>query len=480
MSKEANKEANRDKDTGKGGKIRLSLVYRLNSRFIARLFALFVVLNLFLVVSIGTGLVLRAEETVKQAVAVYEQQGLPGNGVAPWTEAAGYRILRVSGDVEGIGLPQGLQDLLPQYGQDSRRFLMMGENDELIYRFDFIDLDRSYSVQVQLDKTLAYLWKIGKYLLIGELLVLLIGFLSGARLIRRSLQPLADFAETAKNLNRSDLSFSVDKMESLADRLDAINAARLDTRIPVDGTQDELRSLAEAINGLLDRINEAYASQARFVSDASHELRTPISVIQGYANLLDRWGKSDETTLQESIDAIMEETANMKGLIEQLLFLARGDNDSMPLQLETFDLSELAEEVYRETKMIDSGHEYEARFTPVSVIADKGLIKQTLRILIDNAIKYTNNGGKILLQAGESAEAATITVQDEGIGIPPEAVPLIFERFYRTDSSRARATGGAGLGLSIAKWIVERHGGHMEVLSRQEFGTRITVALPKA
>ena len=150
------------------------------------------------------------------------------------------------------------------------------------------------------------------------------------------------------------------------------------------------------------------------------------------------------------------------------------------LQLETFDLSELAEEVYRETKMIDSGHEYEARFVPVAVVADKGLIKQAVRILIDNAIKYTNTGGKIILFAGESADAATITVQDEGIGIPSEAVPLIFERFYRADSSRARATGGAGLGLSIAKWIVERHGGHLEVLSRQEFGTRIIVALPRS
>jgi signal transduction histidine kinase len=216
----------------------------------------------------------------------------------------------------------------------------------------------------------------------------------------------------------------------------------------------------------------------RFVSDASHELRTPISVIQGYANLLDRWGKRDEKTLQESINAIKEETANMKELVEQLLFLARGDNNTIALQIEEIRLKDLVGEVVSETQMIDSAHEYEAKLSDATISVDKGLIKQALRILVDNSIKYTETGGHILISAAIDGDFARLSVQDDGIGIRPEAVPNIFDRFYRTDESRARATGGAGLGLSIAKWIAARHGGHMEVLSREGIGTRISILIP--
>ena len=271
-----------------------------------------------------------------------------------------------------------------------------------------------------------------------------------------------------------------EQLEVLAGKLDDINATKLDTRISVGDTQSELRTLASAINGMLDRINESYRSQMRFVSDASHELRTPISVIQGYANLLDRWGKNDAKTLQESINAIKDETANMQGLVEQLLFLARGDNNAMALQIERFELSDLAVEVLRETQMIDGDHEYNSLVTPVFINADKSLLKQATRILIDNAIKYTPSNRLITLSVSEADGFARLTVQDEGIGIAPDAVPQIFERFYRADESRARATGGTGLGLSIAKWITERHGGHMEVLSRQDVGTRISIVLPIA
>ena len=171
------------------------------------------------------------------------------------------------------------------------------------------------------------------------------------------------------------------KVENLTDTLDSINAAKLDTRIPVDETEAELKNLAEAINDLLDRINESYRSQIRFVSDASHELRTPISVIEGYANLLDRWGKKDEKTLDEGIKAIKDEAANMKDLVEQLLFLARGDNNTMNLQLEHFELGKLAEEVLRESQMIDGGHEYDSRIESVRIYATK-TDQQALRILM--------------------------------------------------------------------------------------------------
>ena len=219
----------------------------------------------------------------------------------------------------------------------------------------------------------------------------------------------------------------------------------------------------------------------RFVSDASHELRTPIAVIQGYANLLNRWGKDDPATRQEAIDAIRAEADSMKELVEQLLFLARGDNDSMHIQMEMFDLTEVAAEVLKETEMIDQTHTLAARWEgAVPVRADVGLTKQALRILVDNAIKYTAAGGRITLSAGVKDGFARLSVQDEGQGIDAESLPHIFDRFYRTDESRARQTGGTGLGLAIAKWIVDRHGGWFEVRSWPGVGTRMTIVLPLA
>ena len=322
-------------------------------------------------------------------------------------------------------------------------------------------------------------------------LVRLVGLLTdigkNRRTIGKMLRPIADFAETAHTLNAS-ASMTPEELQTLAGKLDEINAAHLDTRISVGDTQRELKSLAAAINGMLDRLSEAYRSQARFVSDASHELRTPIAVIQGYANLLDRWGKNDPKAMQESIDAIKGEAAAMKELVEQLLFLARGDSATIRLEMEPLDLSALAQEVLSEAQMIDTAHSYTQSLAPqVYVTGDAGLIKQLLRILVDNSVKYTPEGGRIVLstalrsgQGGQDGGEAVLTVQDEGCGIPAQSLPHIFDRFYRTDQSRTRKTGGAGLGLSIAKWIVGRHGGHFEVLSREQIGTRISVVLPQS
>jgi signal transduction histidine kinase len=227
-------------------------------------------------------------------------------------------------------------------------------------------------------------------------------------------------------------------------------------------------------------MHAAYRQQAQFVSDASHELRTPIAVIQGYVKMLDRWGKDDEKVLEESIAAIKAETEHMKTLVEQLLFLARGDSGRQQLSPELMDLSALMAEVLDEYRMIDPAHEWrQGSMTPAPVSADPALIKQAARILVDNAVRYTPEGGSIRLSAGTVDGRAFFEVQDGGIGIAEEDVPRIFDRFFRADPARARASGGTGLGLSIARWIVERHGGHFEVLSRPGIGTRIRVVLPK-
>ena len=226
-------------------------------------------------------------------------------------------------------------------------------------------------------------------------------------------------------------------------------------------------------------MRDSYRQQARFVNDASHELRTPIAVIQGYANMLDRWGKEDEKILDESISAIRNEADHMNHLVEQLLFLARGDSGKTSVNLGETDLSAMMQEVYEESFMIDEDHPY--RYHPAGeqliIQADAGLLKQAVRILIDNASKYTKAGDEILLECGRAGQNEVyIQVQDTGIGMEEADVKQMFERFYRSDEVRSYQ--GTGLGLSIAKWIIDKHRGHFEILSRTGLGTRIRIILP--
>jgi len=318
-------------------------------------------------------------------------------------------------------------------------------------------------------------------LIVIELLLLFSGIGKSLSVTRRALRPIAELTESAQNINkrpRTDGVRSAAELRDLAGKLDMIDGDKLETRIALESSQKELTGLAEAINSMLDRINESYNSQVRFVSDASHELRTPIAVIQGYANLLDRWGKNDEKALQESIEAIKSESQNMKDLVEQLLFLARGDNDSMRLSIETLNVGAIVTEVIRETGMITSSHDITFESDEeVYIFGDAQLIKQALRILVDNSIKYTPENESVKVALFKEGDKAKIMVSDTGIGIAPADLPYIFDRFYRSDDSRTRKTGGSGLGLSIAKWIIERHGGTTEVVSRKDIGTKIILTL---
>ena len=298
----------------------------------------------------------------------------------------------------------------------------------------------------------------------------LFGNLFSVGTIRRKMKPLHEIA-----LQTDELA-NLKNMEQAISRL---NPDKPDARV-VTGDK-ELQSLEIAINNLLDRMRESHRQQERFVSDASHELRTPIAVIQGYVNMLDRWGKDDEQILKESIEALKNESEHMKNLVEQLLFLARGDSGRNTLRFEECDLVELVRDVMEESAMIDEKHEYrfigpeDLQRIPVS--CDPAMLKQSMRIFVQNAAKYSAAGNTIMLKAGMQAGKPFYSVQDEGVGMEASEVVHVFERFYRSDSARNSAEGGTGLGLSIAKWIVDAHGGDIEILTRPEFGTRITVRL---
>ena len=310
-----------------------------------------------------------------------------------------------------------------------------------------------------------------------ECVFLLEEIIFGTARVGKILRPLNEIAETAERL--SNMVFDEEKFHSLEDAILKISPVASDERIHIGDS--EFKGLEDAINKLLDRMRDSYRQQARFVSDASHELRTPISVIQGYANMLDRWGKSDESVLNESITAIKSESENMKSLVEQLLFLARGINGKTQLTIEEFSLSNMIKEVVEESKMIDDKHLYSyINLNDVNVYGDVGLLKQTARILVENASKYTESGENIILKTGINSKGEPyFSVQDNGIGIDTEDIPHIFERFFRADAARVRKNGGTGLGLSIAKWIIDNHNGYFSVVSRKEIGTRITVYLPE-
>ena len=324
-----------------------------------------------------------------------------------------------------------------------------------------------------------FLYNLRKIIIIGivEGIFLLEEIIFGTARVRKILKPLNEIAETAERL--SNMVFDEEKFHSLEDAISKISPVAFDERIHIGDS--EFKGLEDAINKLLDRMRDSYRQQARFVSDASHELRTPISVIQGYANMLDRWGKSDESVLDESITAIKSESENMKNLVEQLLFLARGINGKTQLTIEEFSLSNMIKEVVEESKMIDDKHVYSyINLEEVNVYGDVGHLKQTARILVENAAKYTEVGENIVLKTGKNSKGEPyFSVQDNGIGMDTEDIPHIFERFFRADTARVRKNGGTGLGLSIAKWIIDNHNGYFSVLSRKEIGTRITVYLPE-
>lgn len=300
---------------------------------------------------------------------------------------------------------------------------------------------------------------------------------SGKKRYDKILSPIEEVSQTAEELSQA--AFDEQKFHDLESAIAAISPNAPDDRLHTG--DKELQGLENAVNNLLARLHESYRQQTRFVSDVSHELRTPISVIQGYADMLARWGKSDEKVLDESIGAIRSEAKNMQHMVEQLLFLARGDAGRNHINPQEIDLSNLAREVCDEYAMINNTHSFSLQGEDsVMAFGDAELIKQAMRILTDNAVKYSPEGTSIAIKAFLSDDDEPgFSVQDNGSGISAEEIPYIFDRFYRSDPARARNNGGTGLGLSIARWIVERHKGYFNVTSREGVGTRIEVILPE-
>ena len=291
---------------------------------------------------------------------------------------------------------------------------------------------------------------------VADFIGIIASIILGYMVSKRMLKPIDYITRTAENISIKNLK----------------------ERIEVKGSDDELKRLASTFNKMIDRLQGAFNRQAQFVSDASHELRTPIAVIQGYANLLDRWGKDDKDALEKSIYAIKLEAANMANLIEKLLFLAKGDSGTQSIEKKEFWLNELIDEVVKESRIIEQNHIISSnKNDTVKVFADYRMIKQMLRIFIHNSMKFTPHGGNIDISSEIRDKVVKITVSDTGIGIPKDEIENIFNRFYMVDKSRSKEKGGTGLGLSIAKWIVDMHHGTIDVESEEGNGTKVTATL---
>lgn len=320
---------------------------------------------------------------------------------------------------------------------------------------------RIYTVQTALpiDQVFRTLSVFRRYLLLFAPLLLVAAALGGYWLSRKALFPVDLITQTAQRISGRNLS----------DRLETLN------------TGDELQRLSDTLNGMLSRIESAFLRVTQFTADASHELRTPISLIRTEAEIALRKSRGQEE-YREALRNILLESERTSGLIEQLLTLARADSGRENLNLKPMDLREIGLIVGNEWRqfMESRGLNFSIRVPEEAliVLSDRLAIERLIAILLDNAAKYTPAKGMIGLQVERTGENAVISVRDTGIGIPGEHLTHIFERFYRVDKARNRAIRGTGIGLSIAQWIAQQHGGTVSVQSQPDKGSTFLVELP--
>lgn len=251
-----------------------------------------------------------------------------------------------------------------------------------------------------------------------------------------------------------------------------------DLRRRLPSSPDEIGALAATFNGLFDRLQAAFDSQARFVADASHELKSPLTAIRGHLQLLQRRGAENPQESKVWVATAMREVDRLARLVEDLLDLARVDAELPTMTMDRVDLAAIAREVVEQFRVLAPRVAYVGAEAPVWVHGDADRLRQVLINLTDNAVRATRDRGEVTLSARREGDRACLEVADTGVGIPPEALGRIFDRFYRVDSARARDEGGTGLGLAIIASIVQAHGGNVEVSSEEGRGTRFTVRLP--
>ncbi|HEU5237458.1 MAG TPA: heavy metal sensor histidine kinase [Pyrinomonadaceae bacterium] len=292
----------------------------------------------------------------------------------------------------------------------------------------------------------------------GVPLILVFASIGGYFLARKSLAPIA-----------------------LMDRQTrGITAEKLSSRLDVMNQRDELGGLATTINELLARLESSFREQQRFVADASHELRTPLAILRGETDVALTQPRSVDE-YKSSLTLIKDEAERLSRIVEDLFILARQPFEARAIKKEPMNLREIVGECARAAQVLAAQKDLHLTVdakSPITLTGDDDLLRRLVLNLLDNAVKYTPEGGEISVKLTQQNGTALMIVSDSGIGIPQKDLPHVFDRFYRVDKARSRALGGAGLGLSIADWIVKAHGGELSVQSAPGKGSAFTVELP--
>ncbi len=291
----------------------------------------------------------------------------------------------------------------------------------------------------------------------------LVGFI-GYALAGRALRPVADITATAQAIRSGDLS----------------------RRIALQGPPDELKRLADTFDEMIAAIEQLLNTQRRFLADASHELRTPLTVILSAlqvslrARPADKEGTAEvQNQWRETLRVVYEEARRMKRLVDDLMTLSRADIGEQPLQHAPLSLDDLLKEVCEAAQWMMGSRRLEIQADEeVMVVADADRLKQLMMNLLDNAVKHTPPDGIVFVGLHTQKDHAVVMVSDNGVGIPLQHLPHVFDRFYRVDRARSRDNGGAGLGLAICRWIAQAHNGTLAVCSEEGRGTTFTLSLP--
>ena len=330
-----------------------------------------------------------------------------------------------------------------------------GEEEVLIVRVPFNNGNKTLEIGERLRGLEARKEMLRAILIICTVLAALLSLLGGRWLANMIMRPIANMIKTMEEIEKSGVPKTITVQNK---------------------TKDELQTLARTFNRMINRLLINMERQKQFVSDASHELKTPLTVIKSYANLLRRHGIENNEMAEEALKAIHSEATRIQKMTETFLELATLEKENV-LEINEVNLVNLCKDILKQLKDV-----YKREITlhyqgiPIIIRADELKIKQVIIILLDNAIKYSNDRIEVFLKKDQ--HHAIIDIKDYGIGIPKEEIDNIFERFYRVDKARSRETGGSGLGLHIAKSIIKLHKGDIKIISKEGSGTNVELLLP--
>lgn len=395
-----------------------------------------------------------SETEIKNSLATLEQLNTKNQLIRVIDEDGNVLISHLNGD-----FPILEPDIVKE--EKELKYVSVGEEQSLVYSYPIKSKDFSGEIEIirLLDSYKLVMKHLAFAMMLFAIAAILISALIGYLMSRELLKPLSIMTNTMKK----------------------IKSAGFKERMPVYPQKDEISELTTIFNHMMDRIELSFQAQKQFVEDASHELRTPISILEGHLSMLNRWGKHNPEILEESLKASLDETEKLKKLVLTLLDLTRLDHNRIDQDnLSPEKVNAIIEGAVKDFQMLHSDFKFQVQLqsSQLNGIAEQHF-QQVLTILLDNAIKYSGASKEISISTSKRDKLFILQISDKGIGIPDEEIDKVFDRFYRVDKARSRGQGGTGLGLAIAKKIVDYYQGSIQLDSRIGEGTTVTISLPE-